>query len=188
MVTRKTNAEAIVKAALELFRTKGYRNTSMADVGRACGLLKGSIYHYFPSKMAIALAVLRYVDQRFNEEIFSHAYRSGLSSDQRLEAMVAATEEYFSANSGGCVIHNLALEIANEPEFHPVIRECFDHWIDALMNLFVDQHGEQRAREMAHEVVAGTLGAVLLGDVYGDKAPVRMALGRIARIALRSDG
>ncbi|GAB6040061.1 TetR/AcrR family transcriptional regulator [Endothiovibrio diazotrophicus] len=186
MVSRKTNAEAIVLAALELFRTKGYSNTSMADVGRACGLLKGSIYHYFPSKKAIALAVLRYVEHRFDEEIFSLAYRETLSGTERLEATMAAMEGYLTSNSGGCVIHNLALEITNEPEFLPVIRKCFDAWIRALVHIFSEQRDEREARELAREVVARTLGTVLLGDVYGEKVSLR-ATARLIDFRDRDD-
>ena len=180
MVTRKTNAEAIVLAALKLFRTKGYRTTSMADVGRECGLLKGSIYHYFPSKKAIALEVIEYVNEHFGRRVFPIAYQSRLSHADRLKAIMVATEKYFFENSGGCVIHNLALEAGNVPEFLPGVRNYFDAWTEALAYLFSDAHGDARARELARDAVARTHGALLLSSVYEDRASLELN-GRMLR-------
>lgn len=171
MVNRKTNAETIVKAALELFRYKGYRATSMADVGRACGLLKGSIYHYFPSKISIAMAVLEYVVRHFERDILSFAYREELPLKARRQALVEAIEEYLAASDGRCVIHHLTLESVNVPEFQPVIQHYFNSWIDALVHLLAPDHGEQEALILARDVVAQVMGAVLLGTAFHDAEP-----------------
>ena len=55
---KKTDRDAVIDAALTLFRMNGYHNTSMADISASCGLLKGSIYHYFPGKKELAIAAL----------------------------------------------------------------------------------------------------------------------------------
>lgn len=47
----------ILERALELFSTKGYFNTSVHDIRKAADISIGSIYHYFPSKEAIAKAI-----------------------------------------------------------------------------------------------------------------------------------
>ena len=52
--------EAIAQAALELFSTRGYRRTQMADVAKRLGVSPGSLYAYVASKEALfELAVLR---------------------------------------------------------------------------------------------------------------------------------
>ena len=40
----------IVDATARLFRAKGYRATTMADIGSAVGLLRGSLYYHIDSK------------------------------------------------------------------------------------------------------------------------------------------
>ena len=50
MPIKKTDRESILKQAIRLFKLHGYYNTTMANIGDACGLIKGSIYHYFKSK------------------------------------------------------------------------------------------------------------------------------------------
>ena len=42
--------EAIMTAATELFRTRGFRETSLGDIGAAAGVSGPAIYRYFKSK------------------------------------------------------------------------------------------------------------------------------------------
>ena len=48
----------ILDVSAGLFASKGVDRTSMDDIGRACGLEKPSLYHYFPSKKAILGGIL----------------------------------------------------------------------------------------------------------------------------------
>jgi AcrR family transcriptional regulator len=59
--TETTTREKLVEAAVELFSTKGYDATSVADIQLACGLTAGSgaLYKHFPSKQALLEEVLR---------------------------------------------------------------------------------------------------------------------------------
>jgi AcrR family transcriptional regulator len=50
--------EAIVAAAAELFARKGVASTTVRDIGRAVGMLSGSLYYYFDSKEAIVAEIL----------------------------------------------------------------------------------------------------------------------------------
>lgn len=49
----------IIDAAAELFSSLGYDGTSIRDIAAKVGLLPGSIYHHFPSKEEIYVAVHR---------------------------------------------------------------------------------------------------------------------------------
>jgi AcrR family transcriptional regulator len=48
----------IMKAAIRLFQTKGYEQTTMQDVMEYLGIAKGTIYHYFKSKEELLEAVI----------------------------------------------------------------------------------------------------------------------------------
>jgi len=52
----------LVDAATEVFIQHGYRLTQMADVARAVGVAKGSLYGYVASKEALFALCLRYAD------------------------------------------------------------------------------------------------------------------------------
>jgi AcrR family transcriptional regulator len=52
----------LIEAATQVFITQGYRRTQMADVAKAMGLAKGTLYGYVESKAALFDAALRYGD------------------------------------------------------------------------------------------------------------------------------
>jgi len=49
----------ILTAARDLFTTRGYRDTDMADIAQSMGLARNSLYRYYPNKDHILVAVVR---------------------------------------------------------------------------------------------------------------------------------
>lgn len=49
----------IVDAAAKLFQEKGYEGTSLQDIAREVGLLKGSMYHYIDSKEDLLYSIIQ---------------------------------------------------------------------------------------------------------------------------------
>ena len=60
MKTKKAviKRQRILTAAAKLFGTKGYSETTLADIGAEAGTYAGSLYYYFPSKESIVEEVL----------------------------------------------------------------------------------------------------------------------------------
>jgi AcrR family transcriptional regulator len=54
---RRERSEEVYRAALRLFREKGYHATSMQDIAAAVGLYKGSLYHYIGGKEDLLVQV-----------------------------------------------------------------------------------------------------------------------------------
>jgi TetR/AcrR family transcriptional repressor of nem operon len=84
----------------------------MADLGEACGLLKGSIYYYFPSKEELMKQVLEKAHSRFREHVFSLAYRKEMPASMCLQHMLDKMEVSFFDGQGGCLMGNIGLETA----------------------------------------------------------------------------
>jgi AcrR family transcriptional regulator len=55
--------ERILRAATELFATRGFRGTSLDAVGAAVGISRHLVLHYFPSKTILLVGVLDLRDQ-----------------------------------------------------------------------------------------------------------------------------
>lgn len=89
MAIQKADKALIIKKAHQVFREKGYHNTSMADVGKACGLLKGSIY-YFHSKEELMKQVLISDHENMKIIVCSLGYGKQLSFNERLERIMQA--------------------------------------------------------------------------------------------------
>ncbi|MBX3016312.1 MAG: TetR/AcrR family transcriptional regulator [Bdellovibrionaceae bacterium] len=54
--TRKPANEKLLEAAFGLIRTKGYSATTVDELCQAAGVTKGTFFHYFESKEALAIA------------------------------------------------------------------------------------------------------------------------------------
>ncbi|MFA5215732.1 TetR/AcrR family transcriptional regulator [Sulfuricurvum sp.] len=165
----KTDKETILKDSIALFKLHGYHNTTMAKIGEACGLIKGSIYHYFKSKEELGLESLRYIHRYFEEHIFSIAYRNDLSDREKIALFVQKTDEYFLNSAGGCLLGNLALEASHDlPLFKEEILAYFDNWEKAVSHIMENRYGAEKAKEIAVESVASVQGAIMMMNLYND--------------------
>lgn len=58
MLPSQESRTRLVQAALRLFASRGYHNTSIADILRESGCTRGVLYYYFPSKEELAYAAI----------------------------------------------------------------------------------------------------------------------------------
>ena len=176
MPHRKTDRDAVIDAALTLFRTQGYHHTTVADIAAACGLLKGSVYHYFAGKQALAMAALDRVIAESRETVFGVANDPAVPPAARLQNLADAVERFFAGREGGCLMGSLALEVGDSiPEFCSRVRLYFDDWKAALASVLEGRYGQARAEELAEDAIARAQGAILLMEVTGDPAVFRRA-------------
>ena len=181
MTAARAGREYVVQQALQLFKRHGYHNTTMADVGKAAGLLKGSIYYYFDGKEQLAVETMRRVRDSSSRQIFSLAYDESRPSRERLANLTQAVEDYFIDSEGGCLMGNLALETLNTlPQFAQLIRAYFTEWRQALAHLLRSQYEEEWAWQLAQDAVARIEGAIMMMRVDGDPAVLRRANREIA--------
>ena len=163
MAIKKTSKEEILQNAVKLFKIKGYYNTSVSDIANGCGLLKGSVYHYFESKDAIGVESLKYIHDFFVKNVYSIAYQSHIPVHKRILLFIKKIDDYFLHSEGGCLFGNLALELASEKElFTKVIKEDFRAWEEALTFMLQEIYDEQEAVSLAKEYVALTQGSIMM--------------------------
>ena len=180
MPKQKVSIDFILKESLKLFRKKSYHNTSIADIAEACGLLKGSIYHYFASKEALMHAVIQFVHEYFRKEIFSIAYDENLSPQERIEKMFKVSEKMLLSDDGGDVMGNIGVETARViPEFSDQIKGFFAEWIAATKHIFVQITGEFEVTKLAEQTVAEIEGAIMMTRIFRDPRFMKNAYERI---------
>lgn len=63
------NRERILAAARRLFDERGAQNVSMDDIAREAGVAKGTIFHRFGDRSALALALLDEHERALQEEV-----------------------------------------------------------------------------------------------------------------------
>ncbi|TAH48231.1 MAG: TetR family transcriptional regulator [Betaproteobacteria bacterium] len=128
----------ILDAAAQLFSAEGYDRTSIRDIARNVGLLPGSVYHYFPSKRELFLAVHREGFERTLERVRTAA----TSCDDPWECLQRACEAHIEGIVGGSSVDRLAgsnLAMARNDELLQEIRphraayeQVFKTLVDAL--------------------------------------------------------
>src|SRR3954452_25475876 len=80
----RSQRDRILRAAMEIFSSQGYRGASLDAVAAAVGMTRQGLLHYFPSKVQLLLGVLelRHVENSaWMEEMFE---RSGSLGDALL--------------------------------------------------------------------------------------------------------
>jgi len=91
----------IVAAAAELFVERGYAGTSMREIAGRVGLLAGSVYHYYPAKENLFLAVQKEGFRQIIERV-ERALRGSTDPWQRLE--LACAEHVHSVVAGNAIL------------------------------------------------------------------------------------
>jgi len=90
----------ILDAALDMFRTKGFEETTMRDVAVAAGVATGAAYYYYPSKDAIVLAFYQRSCGEMQPRIDDAVARAAGGLDQRLKALIQVKLDYFAPYRG----------------------------------------------------------------------------------------
>ena len=180
MPIQKVTKEEVVKQALFLFKKQGYHRTSMSDLSAACGLQKGSFYHYFTSKDALMLEVLDTVHQYFSAKVFPIAYDESLTARERLEKMIAKKIHVVSSTEGGCLMGNMAIETALvTEEFLPKMRDFFEEYIRALSHIYEAKFEIMVAKKLAEQAVIEYEGAWIMVKLTQNNDYLKDVLQRI---------
>lgn len=170
MPVQKVDRKTIIKSALSVFKEKGYHKTSMSDLAEACGLMKGSFYHYFPSKQALMEEILTALKDHYVEKVFSIAYNDDLSPETRVRELAAKSEEIFMEEKGGCFMVSIGLETIHVVDsFTEIIKSFFGQWIDTMQNLYAIYLPEKEARMQAELTVAEVEGSVMMMQIMKDR-------------------
>lgn len=152
---------AIMEAARELFRDRGYEAVSIDDIAMAAGCTKGAFYHHFPSKQMIFDRLVDAIQAQIAGRLAARSPAPGGPED----VMAASMRAY--------------LEAANEPDVRQILL------IDGPVVL-----GWRRWREIDDVHFAGMVrsGASRLmgeGAAPGElEAATRLILGAIMEAAL----
>ena len=168
MPIQKITKEEIVQKSLEILRLQGYHKTSMNDLAEACGLFKGSFYHYFDSKETLVKEVLCWVRDVLREKVWRLAQQEDLPASERMQKMLYRLGKNLLHSDGGCLLGNMTLETAKlVPDFQLVLQEIFNDWIMAMARIYESQYQPEYALKLARQSVMEFEGAVMLVNLFG---------------------
>jgi AcrR family transcriptional regulator len=135
MTASPSTRERLVDVAMRLFWGKGYGATSVADILREAEANSGSLYHFFPTKQDLLMAVL----ERYQEglypmllapiwEVVTDPIERIFALLEKYRSLLVQTDCFY-----GCPIGSLALEFHEpDPPIRALLAANFDGWTAAI--------------------------------------------------------
>jgi AcrR family transcriptional regulator len=179
--------DEIIDRLFTVFRDRGFDGASLADLSRATGLGKSSLYHYFPrGKEQMAEAVLGRAEALIDSAILGVA-QGPEQLKVRVRKIVATLEQIYGGGRTPCVLGHLATAgigtVARQR-----LRQSFEHWIDGISKLATEAGiPPARARNFGEDWVARLQGALILQAATADAGPFERALKALLDLSKQID-
>jgi AcrR family transcriptional regulator len=155
----ETTRKQLLEAAAKLIRQKGFGGLRTIEVASLAGVSRGALLHHFPSKHALVVAVLTYV----NEITFTQSTRRAQlarTSGDPIEEIIKDAQDFFL---GDYFFIELAIAMSDEStrrlrhETHQFTRQTRFSieaaWLDTLISSGIP-------KQLASDILALTLSAV----------------------------
>jgi TetR/AcrR family transcriptional repressor of nem operon len=186
--SRHESKTRFLNAAVHVIRAKGYSATRIEDVCEAAGLTKGSFFHHFDSKEALALDAADYWTAG-SEALFASApYRDLADPLDRLLAYVDFRKAMLTGDLADftCLAGTMVHEVYDT---HPALREACNRIITGHAGILVPdieeamrQHGmhpEWTAESLALYTQATIQGAFILAKAANGAAVAAKCIGHL---------
>ena len=180
--------QKLIDTALELVWKSSYGSVSVDDICKAADVKKGSFYHFFPSKVDLALAAM---DETVSscktayDEIFS-ASRNPVERFERYADNVYQQQTEAAARCGhvcGCSLASLAAEMACQEDR---IRQKFDeitsrkkcYFESALRDMIAEGTlpAKTDVKAKAEEIFSYIVGQLMMARIQNDLEPLKRDL------------
>ena len=173
--------DEIVLMLLDLFRRDGFEGVSIADISRATGLGKSSLYHHFPGgKEEMAGAVVERVRNWAEENILAPLRAPGTRAE-RIGRMLDTVGALYAGGRQPCVIASMLVG-AREDAIFAGLQRIVEAWLAALAAALVETGaGPDAARAAALDTLTRIQGALILSRLMQDCAPFAAAIESVRR-------
>ena len=165
--------QAIIDAACPIFHQHGYAGASLNEIILASGLTKGGFYFHFPSKEALAVAVVRDGYDRWGRQAVEAAEAQPRAID-RLFAIPRAIADLDARSRGLASQSRLVEELSRDPRLRQEVSEPIRAQIAIAARLIREAQAEGDVRPevdpdaIADLAIGAFNGLSTLTDELGD--------------------
>ncbi|CAN7508152.1 TetR/AcrR family transcriptional regulator [Mesorhizobium amorphae] len=179
----------VLDVAEASFQERGYHASSIGDLMAAAGVTGGALHHHFPTKKALALAVIEERVASAVEETWIAPVQAAGSAREGIRAVFEAVAAELEQQGfvRGCPLNNLAHELSlADPDFRAALASIFATWRQAIADrIRTDQQtGEEQGTDpdrFAALAVAAYSGAMSMAKTAQDAGPLRDCLAELER-------
>jgi AcrR family transcriptional regulator len=178
------------------FQARGYHASSLGDLMAAAGVTGGTLHHHFPTKKALALAVIEERVAAAVQETWIDPVLSASSAREGVRAVFEAVAVELDKQGfvRGCPLNNLAHELSlADDDFRLVLARIFANWRQAIADkMRADQldgeDGGADPERFAALTVAAYSGAMSMAKTSQDAGVLRECLSGLESVHPSSDG
>jgi len=196
MGRRSDARERLIRAAIRLIWERSYADVGVEELCRTAGAQRGSFYHFFPSKVDLAIAAAGAFWEHARRTIYEPAFRADVPPLVQIERLFRSVHRQYrgirdkTGRVPGCPFGNLGGELATLDER---IREAIDRILAEHRGYFeralaaldpgeARAHSEHIARR-AERLVAYFEGVLLLAKIRDDPEIILDAAGGAVALA-----
>jgi AcrR family transcriptional regulator len=190
MATKLGTRDRILDAALDVFARKGYHRASVDDIVRVSSTSKGAVYHHFPNKEAVFLALVDDFAARLAAAVAAAvAARHGALG--RVEGALVAALTTFAENER--LARLILLEAVSLGSLYQAKRREVAGRFAALIRGYLDEAVADGSIAPLDTRVAtlawlGVVNEIVVQWLHGEVADLAATIPSLTRFLLRSIG
>lgn len=161
--------QKILEAAEKMVREGGYNAFSFRDIAKEVGIKSSSVHYHFPTKEDLGAAVAAYYTDTFLNALGEPEDWINAGKDP-VKAYVKAFKDALTKDKRMCLCGLLGAEMDGlPPAVAAQTRVFFERNVDWLSRAYALQRGRKGAKERAVQTLALLEGAMIVGNVLGDR-------------------
>jgi AcrR family transcriptional regulator len=128
--------ERLLKAARKVFTSRGFDQTQVGAICRAARVTHGALYHHFPGKTELFVAVLHQVGTEVVSQVEQAARKAKpgwpqveAAADAFLDACLDPSVQAIYLRDGPHVLQSEAFRSLDQSVNEPVVVGLVDHWM-----------------------------------------------------------
>lgn len=176
--------EEVLNRLAAAFRAGGYQGTSLKDLCEATGLVKASLYHYFPGgKENMAQAVLDHIGGWFSANIVAPLNRDG-DPAKRLDTMISELNRFYNKGKTACLIELFGIGEA-QGLFQETVHAHEQAWEQAIVRTLTDAGVDKStARQRAEQALIQIQGSLVIARAKNSPQVFTRTLGTLPDLLL----
>jgi len=169
---KQNTRELLLDSAFQSFYKHGFQGANIGTILTEVGINKGSMYHFFNSKKALGLAVIK---ERIEQKLLQK-YNKVLEEEQSIQNLFNAMRSAPQTLAYGCPLNKMSQEMLYiDNDFKKLLSETYSHFEDIIEKILKKEKVEDSTSK-AKLIIATYEGALMIYHLNQNEAEFREVL------------